>query len=211
MADLRDQLAHVLWIGGSPCSGKTSIANLLADQYGLAIYHVDEMFDRHRQRVTPQDQPNLHKWTHTPWNALWMQPGETLLREALGCYGEQLEMIVADLLERTSKETILVEGSSLLPNRVAELLRKREQGIWIVPTEGFQRARYRERGGWVQGILGECQDPEGAYRNWMDRDVAFGRWVRERASELGLQVLEVSGRRTIEANAEIVARHFRLM
>jgi hypothetical protein len=63
----------------------------------------------------------------------------------------------------------------------------------------------------VEGILGECEDPERAYRNWMDRDVAFGLWVREQASELDLEVLEVSGQRTIESNAEIVARHFGLM
>jgi adenylylsulfate kinase-like enzyme len=53
MADLKDQLAHILWMGGSPCSGKTSIADLLADQYSLVVYHVDEMFDEHQRRVRP--------------------------------------------------------------------------------------------------------------------------------------------------------------
>ena len=198
-------------MGGSPCSGKTSIADLLADQYGLVVCHVDEMFDEFRRRVTRERQPYLYKWTHTPWNDLWMQSRERLLEEAIGCYSEQFEMIVRDLSERSSKEWILVEGSSLLPDRVAEVLREREQAIWIVPTEGFQRERYRVRGGWVEGILGACEDPEGAYRNWMDRDVAFGRWVREQARELDLNVLEVSGQRTIERNAEIVARQFGLM
>jgi 2-phosphoglycerate kinase len=198
-------------MGGSPCSGKTSIADLLADQYSLVVYHVDEMFDKHQRRVTKEEQPNLYKWTHTPWNDLWMQSRERLLEEAIGCYGEHFEMIVGDLDEQSSKERILVEGTTLLPDRVAEILRERERGIWIVPTERFQRVRYRARGEWVEGILAECEDPERAYRNWMDRDVAFGLWVREQARELDLDVLEVSGQRTIESNAEIVARHFGLM
>ena len=210
MADLKNQLAHILWMGGSPCSGKTSIADLLVDQYSLVVYHVDEMFDEYRWQVTQENQPNLYKWTHTPWNDLWMQSRERLLEEAVGCYGEQFEMIVRELNEKSSKERVLVEGSSLLPDRVAEILREREQGIWIVPTERFQRMRYRERGKWVEGILGKCEDPEGAYKNWMDRDVAFGLWVREQARELDLEVLEVSGQRTIERNADIVARHFGL-
>ena len=209
--EYKDRLAHVLWIGGSPCSGKTSIADLLADRYRLVVYHVDEIFDEHRRQVTPEQHPCLYKWTHTPWNDLWMQSRERLLKEAIGCYGEQFEMIARDLAERPGQERILVEGSSLLPDRVAGILSERERGIWIVPTEGFQRVRYRSRGPWVDGILGECADPEDVFRNWMDRDVAFGCWVRDQARGLNLEVLEVSGQRTISENAEIVARHFGLI
>ena len=140
-----------------------------------------------------------------------MQSRERLLKEAIGCYGEQFEMIARDLAERPGQERILVEGSSLLPDRVAGILSERERGIWIVPTEGFQRVRYRSRGPWVDGILGECADPEDVFRNWMDRDVAFGCWVRDQARGLNLEVLEVSGQRTISENAEIVARHFGLI
>jgi hypothetical protein len=140
-----------------------------------------------------------------------MQSRDTLLKEAIACYGEQFPMIVRDLCKGSSQERILVEGNSLLPDRVAELLSEREQGIWIVPTERFQRMRYRARGTWVEGILAECEDPEGAFRNWMDRDVAFSRWVRERARELDLEVLEVTGQQTIERNAKIAARHFSLL
>ncbi len=41
--ELKHRLRHVLWIGGSPDSGKTSIASELARKYGLQVYH----FDRH--------------------------------------------------------------------------------------------------------------------------------------------------------------------
>jgi adenylylsulfate kinase-like enzyme len=67
MADLKDQLAHILWMGGSPCSGKTSIADLLADQYSLVVYHVDEMFDEHQRRVTGEKQPHLYKRGEFNW------------------------------------------------------------------------------------------------------------------------------------------------
>jgi hypothetical protein len=139
-----------------------------------------------------------------------MQSRERLLEEAIECYGEQFEMVVRDLRSRSRREQILVEGSSLLPDRVAEIMGERAQGIWIVPTERFQRATYRARGTWVEGILGACEDPEQAYRNWMDRDVAFGRWICERAKALDLAVLTVSGRRTIAENAAIVAKHLGL-
>jgi 2-phosphoglycerate kinase len=202
--------AHILWMGGSPCSGKSSIANLLAEQYGLVLYHVDEMLNRHLEQVTHETQPNLYKWTHTPWDDLWMQPPETLLQEAIGCYGEQLEMILQDLRALAPQERILAEGCSLLPDRVAEVMAEQTHGIWVVPSESFQRRAYRVRGAWVEDILAQCRDPEQAYQNWMDRDAAFARWIARRARALDLCVLTVSGQRTIEENAAIVARHFGL-
>ncbi len=39
--NLRSVLAHVLWIGGAPDAGKTSIANLLAEKHQLQVYHFD--------------------------------------------------------------------------------------------------------------------------------------------------------------------------
>ncbi|MBN1583686.1 MAG: hypothetical protein JXA89_23470 [Anaerolineae bacterium] len=200
-----------LWMGGSPCSGKSSMADLFARQYGLAVYRVDEAMREHRQRVRRETHPNLFKWTHTSWDELWMQPGPRLLQEAIGCYREQFDMVMDDLLARSSEEKLLVEGTSLLPDRVAKVMRSRDRGIWIVPTETFQRVRYRARGEWVKDILQECRDPERAYQNWMDRDVAFGEWVREQASACGLHVLEVSGQRTVKENADVVARHLGLI
>jgi 2-phosphoglycerate kinase len=199
-----------LWMGGSPCSGKSSIADQFARRYGLDVYHVDEAMREHFPHVTQQAHPFLFKWTHTPWDGLWMQPQDVLLQEAIGCYREQFDLVMADLAARSSKERLMVEGTSLLPDCVAKVMEPRDRGIWIVPTEAFQRIRYRARGEWVKDILQECRDPERAYQNWMDRDVAFGEWVREQASARRLHVLEVSGQRTIGENADIVAKHFGL-
>ena len=71
---LKKSLAHVFWIGGSPCSGKSCIAEMLAETYGLRVYHADDAFEGHRKLVTAHQQPMLHKWINTAWNELWMQP-----------------------------------------------------------------------------------------------------------------------------------------
>ena len=175
--NLQKRLRHILWLGGSPCAGKTTITKLLVQQYNLLSYHVDEAFAEHRKQVTIKEQPLLYKWTHTPWNELWMRPLEILLPEAIACYSEHFELIAQDLLILSNTESvpkpILVEGTSLLPNLVGPLLSSPKQGLWIVPTEIFQRQTYRRRGGWVETILKECIDPDKAFQNWMDRDVAL--------------------------------------
>lgn len=43
MNDVRHMLRHVLWIGGPPDAGKTTVADLLGRAHRLPVYH----FDRH--------------------------------------------------------------------------------------------------------------------------------------------------------------------
>jgi hypothetical protein len=45
----------------------------------------------------------------------------------------------------------------------------------------------------------------------MERDTRFAKWIETEASELHLPLLKVDGNRTIEENAEAVARHFQLV
>ncbi len=146
-------------MGGSPCAGKSSIASLLADRSGLNVYHCDEAFAEHRQMIDPEKQPMLHKWTTSTWNELWMQPVETLLSEAIACYREHFQLVVAELLSRPGSEPILVEGNCLLPDDVHPWLSRRKQAIWMVTSADFVRTHYPNRGAWVQDIVSQCIDP----------------------------------------------------
>ena len=50
-------LAHVYWIGGSPCAGKSTVADMLGERYGVHVYHVDDHAEDHSARATATDQP----------------------------------------------------------------------------------------------------------------------------------------------------------
>lgn len=204
-AELRQSLSHILWMGGSPCSGKSSIAQVLAGNYNLHTYHCDKAFAEHRQQVTASQQPTLHKWTYTAWDELWMQPHEILVAEAIACYQEHFKLVVKDLLALPHSEPILVEGSCLLPGSVSEVLSSKDRAIWVIPTEAFQKAHYRDRGAWVETLLSECTRPDQAFQNWMDRDATFARWVAQTANELGLRLIQVDGRRTVAETARLIA------
>ena len=94
---------------------------------------------------------------------------------------------------------------------MCELAPAPHRTIWMVPTEAFQRTHYPLRGAWIQEPLRDCRDPEQAFQNWMDRDVAFARQVAAEAAARGRRVLTVDGSQSIADNAAIVERHFRLV
>jgi hypothetical protein len=201
---------QVYWMGGSPCSGKSSASLILAERFGLALYVVDDSLPRLQSCFDPQRHPTLIHWTTTPWDELWMQPPGELLAQAIAAYTEHFSLILEDLAAFATRRPLLVEGTALLPGLVRPYLSDPHQAAWVIPNEAFQRQMYPQRGEWVQGILVKCHDPQAALHNWMDLDVAFGRWVLAETSRLGLPSLVVDGSRSIAENADILAEMLNL-
>src|SRR4051812_44033795 len=47
LVDIGAVPASDLWIGGSPCSGKSTVAAVIAAARGLPLYSCDDAFERH--------------------------------------------------------------------------------------------------------------------------------------------------------------------
>jgi 2-phosphoglycerate kinase len=201
--------SKVFWLGGSPCAGKTSISEILAKRFGLDVYHVDEAFDLHLQHIDDARHPALMKWRQSSWNQRWMQPIDDLVQDVIGCYREHFDLFYEDILKMARDNNLLVEGSALLPRKVASVSLQRERSIWLIPSAEFQREHYSERD-WAGGIMAQCDEPEVAFHNWMERDVRFARWVETEANALNFAILRVDGKRTLEETAASVAAHFEL-
>jgi 2-phosphoglycerate kinase len=203
------QLEDVFWLGGSPCSGKSSISESIANRFGLDVYHVDEVFETHARLLDPLRHPALTKWSKSSWNQRWMQPVESLVGEVITCYREHFTLVLEDIVSLPKRKSLLVEGAALLPAQVAKVLSDPSRAIWLIPTADFQRAHYSGRQ-WAQDIVSQCSDPEGAFHNWMERDIRFARWIEAETRANHFQLFRVDGNRTIEQNAQVVAMHFQL-
>ncbi|MBE5983493.1 MAG: shikimate kinase [Paenibacillaceae bacterium] len=40
-------MAKIYWIGGSPCSGKSTIAEIISNRYGLYYFKVDDYLEKY--------------------------------------------------------------------------------------------------------------------------------------------------------------------
>jgi 2-phosphoglycerate kinase len=108
------RLDHVYWLGGSPCAGKSSISEILAERFNLEIYPVDTAINVHFQRINPHQHPNLCHWQAMSWEERWMLPQAELLSEVIACYSEHFSLVFDDVMDFASKRRLLVEGSALL-------------------------------------------------------------------------------------------------
>ena len=204
-----ERLSHIFWIGGSPCAGKSSIARILSQEYGLQAYHCDQEYEAHLERAIPGKHPLMYNAARMTWDEVWMRPVDLLVTREFAFYREEFEMVLEDLLALPQSSPVLAEGTALLPECVAPLLVRPQQAVWVVPTEEFQRKEYGRRE-WVENILSQCRYPEEAWENWMARDAGFAKVIARDAQERRLKVIEVDGSRSIQENAEIIAAQFGL-
>ena len=199
----------MFWLGGSPCAGKTSISEILARRFDLDVYHVDEAFEIQMQNLEPAHQPALTKWRRSSWNERWMQSIDRLVQNVIACYQEHFDLILKDILTMPKDKLLLIEGTALLPRQAASFAPNKNCATWVVATAEFQPEHYWKRE-WARAIVEQCDNPDQAFYNWMERDVRFAEWVQVEVNALGLQLLMVDGSLTIKETAEAIAVQFQL-
>src|SRR5690349_14415410 len=129
---------HV-WIGGSPCSGKSTVAALVAAALNLPVYSCDDAFDRHAAVAGP----TMRKVTTMPIADRLAQPVDVQVADVFQAYRELLPLILAEL-----PPAAVIEGAALLPT----LLPPSAHAVWIVPTPAFQRHHYAQRS-WARSVV----------------------------------------------------------
>ena len=181
-------LEHVLWIGGASASGKTTVATRLARRHGLRWYSADAHTWEHRDLAIAAGHEGAIRWESMTLEERLVtaaeSPGELV---ELNLDFERGAMIVDDLGRLPAAPLIVADGSTILPELVAQGHASRDRAVWFLPT--FERHRgFHE----VHG-LGHLVE----YR-WLIVEE-----VERQAGEVGVTVLRVDGMGIDEALASV--------
>ena len=136
-------LAHVLWIGGPPGSGKTAVATRLARRHGLRWYSSDTRTWEHRDRALRAGSLAARRWEAMTPEERWALPPPEMLE--LSLHRERGRMVVADLEALPRAPVVVAEGSALPASAVSSGVADRARVVWLLPRRGVQRARLVER------------------------------------------------------------------
>jgi len=207
--DLQKLFSQAYLLGGSPCSGKSSIAEKLSAVYGFQYYKVDDHDQQHLQRCQHDTQPVMYKYSRMGWDEIWSQPLEQLLADELTFARERFAFILEDLCQFNLEKPLLLEGTALLPELVELYPLKPQNAVFMVPTREFQIQHYKQRP-WIAQILNGCQDPTQAFENWMERDALFGQEIIRQANASGFATIRVDGSIDIDRQFEQISARFGL-
>ena len=164
------------YIGGSPCSGKSTIAEILSEKYSLYYFKVDDFLDKYIKIGAERGYTICKKQDSLSAEQIWMREPMIQCKEELLVYKEIFGFIMDDLKQIGCKG-IVTEGAAYLPELMKQINVPYDRYLSIVPTKEFQVTHYRQRE-WVPYILEGCSDKEKAFCNWMDRDHLFAKEVQ---------------------------------
>ncbi len=196
-------------LGGSPCSGKSTIAEMLIAKYGFQYYKADDYDPAHMQRSQPDQQPVMFKISKMSWDGIWSRSPSELLKDELAYYHECFPFILDDLCQLELQTPVVLEGTAFLPDLIVHYPVRSSHVVYMVPTMEFQLYHYQQRP-WIQGILKECRDPQQSFDHWMKRDGLFSQEVIHLAKASGFQVILVDGSVDIQTQFKAIEKQFRL-
>lgn len=210
MSYLKCQSENIYYIGGSPCSGKSTVAARLAEKYGFYYFKVDDFLDDYLKKGIVKGKPICTKQSSMTSEEIWMRAPEIQQIEELEFYKEIFEFIIADISDiNSANSAIITEGASYLPELMCEIGVDQKHYINITPSFDFQYTHYKERP-YVPYVLKDCRDKDKAFDNWMKRDALFAEYVRNQSHELGYKTLLMDGTISCDEVFQSVCQEFDL-
>ncbi|MFT7695175.1 MAG: hypothetical protein ACI8P2_003809, partial [Candidatus Latescibacterota bacterium] len=210
----QDEFDHVLWIGGSGCAGKSTVANKLAAQYGLATYHCDDHWKDHGSRI---DAEELSLPTFAEFRAN-KKAGKKILGEdqadiahdkymalSFAFWQEDFTLVLDDLRSLPSNP-IIVEGVSIVPWLVAKIASRQRAAI-LVSYDDFRRGNYMNpnRPEVVLNRFKESYNPELAINNIIAANLPIAQTLFKCATNNNLFAMEIDGSDEPDTVAQTVA------
>ena len=200
---------NIYYIGGSPCAGKSSVAEILSKKHDLYNFKTDDFLDRYMQTGARKGYSVCRKVTSMNAEQVWMREPLIQCREEFDIYREIFEFVATDLKLIDWKGGIITEGAVYLPELMKQSGIPDSRYISITPAKEFQITHYRERD-FVPLVLEGCSDKEKAFRNWMDRDILFAQEIQRQCQKENYVSVVNDGTMEMDELANLVATHFEL-
>ena len=157
---------RIYYIGGSPCAGKSTTAEILSKKYDLYYFKVDDFLDGYQEKAALKGRPICRKNTEMSSEQIWMRGPVLQCEEEFLFYQEVFEYALADLKQLPCKNGIITEGAAYVP----QLMKQAgipAGGTWqLLPQKNFRFPISRKRK-FVPYVLEGCRDKEKAFENWM--------------------------------------------
>jgi 2-phosphoglycerate kinase len=202
-------MSKIYLIGGSPCSGKSTVAEIIAKKYGFHYFKVDDYLNKYMEKGKEKGKPFATKALRMSPDEIWLRNPDEQTEEEIEIYREIFEFVLEDLKNITNSDGIITEGAAFLPELVHSIGIDTNSYICIVPTKEFQYQHYKQRP-WVPYILKDCSDKEQAFENWMERDAMFAIFAKHSAEKLGYKTILTDGISDINAVVKQVCNAFML-
>ncbi len=182
-------MVQVLFLGGPPMSGKTSLGKLLAARLGLSLISVDDLTAAIRGATNAFTHPELHFMSALDYREYYVQhPPEKLIDD----FGKEHATVWEGVrpvafAHATWSSPVLIEGWQLHPEKVADLSLANVKSIWLAPDRDTLEKRIRADVDFYRGASSE----ETMIRHFLERSIFQASLIDTAARQLKMPVLKI--------------------
>jgi len=202
-------MAEVFYIGGSPCSGKSTIAEMLIEKHGFQYYKLDDHLSEYLVKGSNDGIDLYKKVTSMSLDETWLRSPLEQSDEEIAIYEIMFSYAMKDIGNLSCETAIVAEGAGFLPKLMNNASVDKNHYTCFVPTKTFQIEHYSKRT-WINDYLLGCSDADRAFQNWMERDTRFAIRVLGEAKKLGYFTAAVDGKQSVGENYKVVENVFGL-
>lgn len=198
---------NIYWIGGSPCSGKSTVAEMISRRLGMDYFKLDDLLDELIACAAQNGGAACTAVMSMTPEEIWMRDPEIQCREEFAIYREIFPFAMEKLTAMSAGRPIITEGAGWLPGLMDSVGVEPSRYFCLVPARTFQIAEYSKRP-WVEYVLEGCSDRKTAFGNWMERDALFALQAACDARRLEYPVMVNDGTVDIEEMYRVITAHF---
>lgn len=139
---IKYNLKNVLFICGTACGGKTTMAKILAAKYGFCLYDMDKMYEQHRKIAEERYQPDTC-YHMKNFHEQWTRSIEEQARWNINCMKEQTEMVLIDLMKMSRNQTVVADVlySPVYTQNIVDY----NQIVFLTVSKSVLRTQYFDR------------------------------------------------------------------
>ena len=191
-----DKLAHLYWLGGGPCAGKTTVSDVIAAKKNVGVHHVDQ----HRAEIHvgadtdryPSTAQFVSEMRAVGSGAFFTRelslPPQKSFSKWKDYFREETELAVEVLKTLPANRPFIVDSTHALPEFIRDLASP-DHACFLVATDEVIRRHNRKRHAagpqvgftWPEELI-EKQEQSFSYRTHV---------IKKSALELGYAVVEV--------------------
>lgn len=207
---IKEKLKNVYFLCGGAYGGKTTMAKLLEEKYGIHRYRQGDHYDEYIKTAKPEYQPALCLERSRDWHGFFSQPPRDYadwMRQELR---EEAEFLIADLISISNGQKIIVDA--IVPIDILKEISDYEHVVLLFAPDEMKRRHYFDRADKdeVYHFILSFPDGEDLLKNVIEALNIDNERERDTFVNSGFRYIERTDSDTIENTLEIIEKHFGL-
>lgn len=208
---IKEQLKNVYFLSGGAYGGKTTMAKLIEEKYGICRYRQGDHYDEFSSIATSEFQPALSLDRSKDWHGYFSQEPSKYAAWLQAELEEEAEFVIMDLIKLSQNQKVIADV--IIPIDILKSIADPNQVMLLFAPDEMTRKHYFDRADKdeVYQFILSFPDGKELMKNVVEALNYNNADKRNEFITSGFRYIERTNNDTIENTLQIIEKHFDLL